>query len=456
MAVAFLTSTLRDECVSCSNFMKKLLTISLILCSLLGFGQANTILNQKLRAVGFQNSYIVGVNGDFTTLASAVAWLKTNMTAPTELVLDAGTFYATDSISINLTYNLMIRGLGWNVTTYAAAAGLKGKAMFNLHSPVFFERIYFVGSTLATYGDRVGENCFNILDNGKYYELKDFSMSKFRIGINLASNSEIYVFNAIIERCYRGMEFNSTGANIVDAEIITFINCNRCVNLARGVAANFSLYNLIFDITASDTAVAYDSVAYTYTDFPFMTGCKWSNNGVFLYGFDFKKYINRNIYMKSNIGMEDKKPHAKINVVGGVSATTITTAGTYYKAAFTNASTSYMCKVGIAPITPSAPNNRMVYFPSNTNACWLEIDGSISNNDASRTITVAIVKNGNTATLYGNCPVRCTTSGANYPFSLNVYLDDCIAGDYFEIYYTSSQNGNQVTTASINWYLTAQ
>jgi len=82
------------------------------------------------------------------------------------------------------------------------------------------------------------------------------------------------------------------------------------------------------------------------------------------------------------------------------------------------------------------------------------ISGNISVNNSSRTLGIAIVKNGVTSTRYGETTLRTTSSSSNQPyqFSTVVYLEDVAPGDYFELYLTSTTSSDVVKVIDVNWY----
>jgi hypothetical protein len=72
------------------------------------------------------------------------------------------------------------------------------------------------------------------------------------------------------------------------------------------------------------------------------------------------------------------------------------------------------------------------------------------------TFTYAAV--GNATSLVGTCGLMisrmtCRTSASNSPasFAINAYLDDITENDYFEIYVTTTNNGDVVKMVDLNW-----
>lgn len=209
--------------------MKTKLLILLIYISLAGFGQTlnlnyNTVqidASGNMVTSGYfsaskntlVNRYYVGTKGNFTTIASAITWLTTNMTAPSELILDGGNHLIADSIGIQLPYELSFRGFSYNTTTIQSTTGLEDKPMFVIRSAVSFERFNIDGSNLVGWGDETKENAFDIMKDGLYCEFRNMDIDNAYRGINLNSGSEIFLQNAVVSNCIKGVEVNTTSTN---------------------------------------------------------------------------------------------------------------------------------------------------------------------------------------------------------------------------------------------------
>lgn len=165
----------------------------------------------------------------------------------------------------------------------------------------------------------------------------------------------------------------------------------------KNVSETISILNSTFYNTTSGTDIGISYAPATFTSFTsmFITSNAWNNQGSFMSGFDFSRSDGRdaNAFMISNAGIEDERPHSKINVNNNVTTTTVTTAGTFYKANWTNTSI-YAAKWTIA-------NNRITYQPVISRDAWAMITGNIAVNNANRVITIAVYKNGIAGTRYG-------------------------------------------------------
>ena len=231
-----------------------------------------------------------------------------------------------------------------------------------------------------------------------------------------------------------------------------FIQCAKGVNLLSGVSETISILNATFynTIAGTDIGILYTPASFTSYSAMFISSNAWNNQGTFISGFDFSRPDGRdaNVFMINNSGLEDEKPHSKINVNNNVSTTTVTTSGTYYKANWTNTST-YTTKFTMA-------NNRITYQPVNKRDAWAIITGNIAVNNANRVITIAVYKNGTSGTRYGDTDLRVTIANQPFQFSTVIYVPDMNKNDYLELYVTSGNSGDVVTFQDIQWFTDTQ
>lgn len=403
--------------------------------------------SDTLTSTKLVNRYTVGTKGQFTTIPAAITWLNTHMTAPSELLLDGGTFTLTDSLHINLQYALNIRGLTFFNTTVQAGTGLTGKPMIVAYSPLTIERIYFKGSSLGSYGTLSGEDCIRIKGNGLFVKISEVYIRTFRRGINVLGNSSVLTYNSIIAVCFRGIDANSTAANYVDFEMATIDSCNIGINFQKGVGAGYYITNVLLNERATDTCFNYASATYTsYSDQPAIIGVKWNNLGVFQTGWDFARADGRdaNMLFISNTGTENKTPHFKVNVQNSTDTVKFTTQNVWKKAKYTIASTVESCKWTIG-------TNRFTYQPTNKRDIWIVVSGNFGLKNSNNTMTIAIVKNGVSSTRYAEMNNYYTVPANNQiAFApMFIYLTDVLPTDYFEIWYTVTQNNNEITLGDL-------
>ena len=358
------------------------------------------------------NRIIVGSNGDYSSLKDAVDWFNANATANTEIIIDGGPRNISDTITINNpTYVLAIRGIGYQVTVLQAETGLTNKPMFNIRSECYFYHLTATGSTLASYGTVSGENFATFDTNSQIYcEFQDVLLDHFYVGISDQIGVSYFLFNFNIDNCITGVEVNYTTTSIAnqstDIEIGNFTNYTTAIALTKaGTAHGVQLMHLIFNNGSGDTAINYVGGDFLYlANATNMMNCSFNEVGTFINGPDFTNSRDADIVIKSNVGVEDKTPHAKINVRNSVTTTTVTTAGTYYKIAFTNTS-SYTCKFGIAA-------GKMTYYPSYPNDMTAMLTGNISVNQNNRNLSVVLRRSIAVSTVTGNlATVTVTTNG---------------------------------------------
>jgi hypothetical protein len=485
------------------------------------------------------NRINVGTNGKYATLKEAVDWFNASATANTEILLDGGNHNIADTITVNnSSYNLAIRGLGFKQTYLNAATGLTNKPMFDVKTNCTFNRLVGVGSTLGSYGSAAGENFITLSGSGGHFiYFHDVSCDTFKIGLADLSGDDVLGVDFILDTCGKGVEINHTGTASIDLERANLVDCSIGIDLVKATNHSFIFRDLIFFNPALGIGIKYDGSNYTYgTQFSQIVGCSYNNVGTFLSGFDFTRRDGRDkdIIIINNIGIENKNPHCKINVVDNTTATTVTTAGTYYKVGdvfsktriiFNNAATagtwtitvddqttaaiqwnasaaniksaiealSNVTTVTVTQITASKEwtvqfetategwvnqtvdisglstttsaeviksfytckatldQNQIKYQPSNTIDCVTIICGNLQVNQVNRSVTIGVKKN-NTGQIISPMTVRCGSANQPYPFSLVAYLDEVIKDDYFELFVTSSTNGDQVIVQDLTWY----
>ncbi len=407
----------------------------------------------KEKRPGPENLLDVNANSSWTTIQEAVDFLDLHMTGPTVVRLGEETYDVNATININLPYTLTIQGLSYGNTTIAAATGLAGMPMFRCLSDCFFKMLTFDATTLTNYGTAVGEDAIRFLASGSYNEVKDCSFDRFYNTILDSTDAEIWVFETDISNS-QGSGILVHGANAgvtVKVAETDFIGCNYGINLSKGSGATIQLASGgYYNGSSGDTAIFYQPSTFTGYSSISITGNSWNNTGKYIEGFDFTRSDGRdaNVILESNAGVGDASPSCTINVLNSATTTTVTTANTWYKASWTN--------TGSTTTKWTIANNKITYQPNNRRNGWVIISGNLSCNNANRTISLGIVKNGSTGTRYGETTLRITTGSQPFQFSTVVYLSDIAPGDYFELYCTSLNSGDIVTFQDVLWLTTTK
>jgi hypothetical protein len=397
-----------------------------------------------------QEDHILDVDesSSWTTVDEVIAFLDLHMTGPTVIRLADETVEISETVVVDLPYAITFQGLSYGTTTVQAATGLTGKPMFRCLSEVYFKMLSFDATTLASYGTVAGEDAIRLLGSGTYNEVKDCSFDGFYNTILDSTDAELWVFECDISNS-RGSGILVHGAVsgvIVKVAETDFIGCNYGVNLSKGSGATIQLASGgYYNANSGDTAIFYQPANFTTYSSISITGNSWNNTGKYIEGFDFTRSDGRdaNVIMESNAGVGDASPSSTINVLNNATTTTVTTSNTWYKGNWTNTSSS-TTKWTIA-------NNRVTYQPTNRRNGWMIISGNLSCNNANRTISLGIVKNGSTGTRFGETTLRITTSNQPFQFSTVVYLTDIAPGDYFEIFCTSTSSFDIVTFQDVLW-----
>ena len=396
---------------------------------------------------GLKYRYTVGPRCEFRTLQSAILYLTNNMMDNSEIILDGGEHYITDTITINLPHSLCIRGLTWQSTIIKASTGLAGKPMFNVISDTFFERITLDASGLATWGTTSGENMINFTGNASYCEFKDMFLTGSYIGVNITGSNTLFAFNYDIrDTTFAGLNIDASGSTKFDTYIGQFTNNPISIRLKRSNTGDFNINSIVFDNATGQTGSYYDGDNYLYKDGPVIQNCKWNGTGSFQKGIDHSRMDGRdaNIVLINNSGYEDKTPHCKINIIDNAATTTVGTAGNYYKANYIATGSNYTCKF------TTGSDGRITYQPYNVKDTVIWLAGAVSTNGTNKNVTVGISKN--SGSIVGPMTVRCATAGQPYSFSSIVYNADSGQGDFYELHLTSTSNGDLVTVQDLAIY----
>jgi len=397
-----------------------------------------------------ENLLDVSPNGSFTTIPEVIEFLNLHMSGPTVVRLSGATHQIDATQTINLPYPVTFQGLSFGETEIDATSGVSGSPMFICQTECYFKMLSF-----KAYSNASGNNALNLTGSGTYHEVKDAYFTGFNKAIVSTSNNDLWILDVDFEDCPgAGIEIAS-GTEIGGSFKISesdFLQCGKGINLLSGVSETVSILNCTFynTVSGSDVGVLYTPATFTSFNSIFITNNAWNNQGTFFSGFDFARADGRdaNVFLNNNAGSENKNPHCKINVNNNVSTTTVTTAGTFYKANWTT--TSFYTSKWIVN------NNRITYQTDYLLDAWAIITGNITSNNSNVRITIAIVKNGATATRYGETDLRIVTANQPFQFSTVIYIPDMKKNDYLELYTTSSQSGDIIRFQDVQWYTNTQ
>jgi hypothetical protein len=269
------------------------------------------------------------------------------------------------------------------------------------------------------------------------------------------SNNDAWIFEADFENCTgAGIEVaagSASGGSIKISEC-DFTNCGKGISLLSGISEIVSIMNSTFYNTSAGTDIGILNTPSTFTTVSsaFITGNAWNNEGTFISGFDFARTDGRdaNVFLMNNAGIEDGNPHCKINVVNNTSTTTCAAANSWYKSNWTNTS-SYTVSFLIG-------NNKLTYLSHYKRDVYIIISGNVLVNNSNRNVTIGIVRNGISATRFGETTLRITTQNQPFQFATVIYLSDVALNDYLELFCSSSSNGDILTFQDINIFVNSQ
>jgi hypothetical protein len=334
----------------------------------------------------------------------------------------------------------------------AAGAGLSGKAMFRCISECYFKMLAFDATTVAGYGASVGEDAVRFVGEATYNEVKDCTFEGFYNTIVDSTDAELWIFECDIYDSHNAgilIHGSTPGANLKVAET-DFINCRKGVLLEKGSQATVQLYSgQYLNEFETDSAIIYRPSTFSFESMV-ISGNSWNTKGKSIAGFDFSRTDGRdaNAYIEGNTGSEDKKPGCEIAVSDNLSSFTCLYPSTWYKANWVNTSST--------SVSWLIQNNRITYLPSKSRNIVVTITGNISVNNSNRVITLALIKNNNGNTRYGESNLRITVANQPFQFATVAYLKDVAEGDFFELFFSSRNGDDVLTVQDINWVVTSQ
>jgi hypothetical protein len=307
----------------------------------------------------------------------------------------------------------------------------------------------------AAFSNAAGNDAIRFTASGTYHEVKDCDFAGFNKGIVITNNSSSWIFENTFEDCTGAAIEIAAGAasgGAMELSECDFTRCAKGINLLSGVSEVVSITSSNFYNTpaGSDIGILYTPATFTTFVLLSISNTTWNNQGTYMSGFDFSRTDGRdaNALVEHNAGMEDENPHSKMNVVNNASTTTVTTAGTFYKANWTNTSI-YTTKWTMG-------NNRITYQPNNGRDVWAIITGDLLNSVTGQVLTIAIVRNGVTATRYGETDIRILAAAQPFQFSTVIYIPNLGKNDYLELWVTSNVNGSVVTFQDVQWFTNTQ
>lgn len=408
----------------------------------------------KERTTVAANLLDVSPYGSWQTLQEAIEFLNVHMGGPTVINLASGEFEINETQNIDLPFPLTIQGTSYGTTTIIPATGLAGTPMFRCLTECYFKMLSFDATSLAGYGTAANEDAIRFLGSGTYNEIKDCSFDRFYNTITDSTDAELWVFETDISNAQNSGILIDSGEDSVIVKVAEtdFIGCKRGINMSKGIKATIQLSSGgYYNSGATDTAIVYKPSTFTSSASISITGNTWNNTGKYIEGFDFTRADGRdaNAIIVNNAGIGDKKPYCFINVLNSNTTKTITTANTWYKADWGTNTASTTCKLAIV-------NNKITYQPINRRNALFSIAGDLSVDKINTVISIGIVKNGVSATRYGETTLRITTANQPFQFSFLALLENIGPGDYFEVYYTSAGSGDIINIQDIQLMVTTQ
>jgi len=405
----------------------------------------------KDRETGANNFFDVTPNGSWNTIQEVIGFLEEHMTGPSVVRLGQGLYEISETVTIDLPYELTVQGSSFSTSIIGPADGLQGKPMIRCVSDCYFKMLVFDASTLTNYGVTSGEDAVRFVGADTYNEIKDTFFDGFYRGVLDSTNAELWIFETdFFNHHYSGIQLHSPDAGTVCKVSETdFEDCRRGITFSKGSQATIQLTAGVYhNEYATDTGIVYRPSGFSYTTM-IITGNSYNNVGKFIAGFDFSRSDGRDAeaFIDFNPGLESKSPHCEVRLVDNTNSTGTASANTWYRAEWTGQA-YYTCKWTVRTETNE---NGITYQPTNVRDVIMNISGNISSS-INRNISIAVVRNGATVTRYGETTLRTASSSIIYQFSTVAYIPDVEAGDAFSIYISVSSGGGSVNISDLNWW----
>lgn len=382
----------------------------------------------------------VGDDASFQTIAEVVEFLGAHMHEASIIQLSPGIHEVTSNISISLPFPLTIQAPSYGMTEVDIADGITG---FTLNSTCFIKYIDFVGQGGTPTG--IGVNIATT-DTTDFFEIKDSYFSNFDKGVTITGKGDLWLFETDFEDCdIAGLDISATTSNLTRFRTseCDYINCTKGINLASSAANSVvSVSNTNFYNSTNQVGISYTGGSFLFNSI-IISNNSFNNVGLFSDGFDFTTARDANIFLENNAGVPTERPHAGVTVDSNASSTTISSVGVFTKAIFSTVASNAHSKFAIS-------GNRITYMPVGKTDLVMNLSGNLTGTTNNMVISIAIVKNGVTSTLYGETKVRAQTGSQPYNFSSVVLIPLVTTNDYFEIFVTS--DGGNVTVTDLNWF----
>jgi len=412
--------------------------------------EGNWLLKEKING-RTTTEYEVSPNGSWTTIPEILAYLSVHMSAPSVLRLGSGTHFLSATQNINLPYFLTITGLDFRESTISPATGLAGSPMFSCTSQVYFRHIKFDATTLANYGTAVNEDAIWLTGSQNLeYGIESNEFRNFNKALVIKTNITAAVFRCnIFNSVGPGIEIaaGTSSGLIFKVSETNFVNCAKGIYLLSSLNASLAIGNCTF-LLGTPAQVCVDYAPLTFIPFTslFIANNLWNIVGIFIQGFDFTRSDGRdaNAYVENNTGDMDHNPTCKINVINNTTTTSAVSAATWYKASWINTS--------VNTSKWSVSDNRITFLSQNKRDGYAIISGDLSITHNNRTVSIAIVKNGVSATVNGETTLRVTTANQPFQFSTVIYLQNINKNDYFELWFKTENNDEIVNFQDIQWF----
>ena len=407
------------------------------------------VTNWSLLSKSMPYRLIVSTNSmaSYTGIKQAFDYVNAHSWNAYEVLVEAGDWYIADTVTLNSSKPVVVRWASRDTTNLYTATGMSGKAMFDLRSEIEFQNLTLNASGLASYWTRAGENWVDINSPWAYTHFTNMAIMGFNKGINLYSWN-IWFFDGAIDNSVAYWVYISWWD--YRSALMDYFNNAKTIGLVNGSWRTFSTEHDSYTTNSWQIAIEYNPTTYTnYTNFTvFNNNFNLTNaSGTVLSWADFSLSRDANIELYGNIGIEDYRPHAKLNLIWYTGSTSYTN-DVWTKVVYTTLAGQYTKKRTLST------TGRATFLPSHMKSVQMRLSASVYATTAQPCdLRFAIIKNWQTGTQLGRMNVYIDQNTRPFNFSLNVYADDVKQWDYFELYVMPLTDSETIVMQNINWYM---
>lgn len=431
------------------NFVRFLLWLFAVATAYAGFEVVNNlcidgscITSRGVFSTKLTKRITVGSGQTYTTLKSAIDWINASGgNNEREVLVDGWEQLIADTITLNHTKPVAIIWLWYEVTSLVATGGgdVSGNSMLIVNSPLELNNLMMNGKGIATNWVEVTAPAIDFI------QLQNIEIQQVEKWVFLNWEADMRVFNSVIDDTTAYGAYISGG--YYRSANCDYTNNPIAVELYAGSGVYFSTEHDTYTINSGQIGIEYQPTTYTnYQDIAVFNNnfiTEWTT--VIKSGFDFTLERDADIEIYGNIGIEDYRPHAKINLEDYTTGNTYTS-NTWSKLLYSTTDI-YEKKRDITS------TGKITFLPTHMKSAQVRVSASLLTTTSQANVKVGVVKNGNTWTILWKMSVYLDQNNRAFNYSQNIYLDDVQENDYYELYIYPVWANETITLQDMNMYI---